>query len=261
MMPVAEQAPVFMRSFTVLSIFPDMFDAFWSTGMVRKAIQEGYLSGKALNLRDFAENRHQTTDDKPYGGGCGMTMKPEPLMAAIREARKASPESLVILTSPQGRTFHQAMAANLALEKGLVFVCGRYEGIDERIVQEADLELSIGDYVLTGGELASMVVMDAVARLIPGVLGGGEEAAEEESFSRGLMEYAQYTRPPEFEGKRVPPVLLSGNHEEIRKWRLESSLQRTLLKRPDLLENREFSREEKAILKAWGKKLLDFGNA
>lgn len=254
-----ENSPVFMRSFTALSIFPELFDPFWSTGMIRKAIQEGHLSGKAMDLRDFTEDRHKTTDDKPYGGGCGMVMKPEPLMAAIKAAKKECPESLVILTSPQGKPFHQAMAQDLSREKGLIFVCGRYEGIDERVVLEADLELSIGDYVLTGGELAAMVIMDAVARLIPGVLGGGEESAEVETFSGDLMEYAQYTRPPEFEGKAVPEILLSGNHAEIRKWRLESSLQRTLLKRPDLLEKRELGKEERKILKSWGQKLLDLG--
>lgn len=254
-----ENIPVFMRSFTVLSIFPELFDPFFATGMIRKAIQEGHLSAKAVNLRDFTEDRHKTTDDKPYGGGCGMIMKPEPLVAAISAAKEESKDAFVILTSPQGKSFNQAMAQDLASKKGLIFVCGRYEGIDERVVLEADLEISIGDYVLTGGELAAMVVMDSVTRLIPGVLGGGEEAAEGETFSGDLVEFAQYTRPPDFEGEKVPEVLLSGNHEEIRKWRLESSLQRTFFKRPDLFEKKEFTKEERMILQAWAKKLSSLG--
>ncbi|MDY0163122.1 tRNA (guanosine(37)-N1)-methyltransferase TrmD [Desulfobotulus sp.] len=242
------------RHFAALTIFPEMFDAFWATGMVRRAILGGYIQGRAVNLRDFAEGVHKATDDKPYGGGCGMVMKPEPLMRAITQTRKEILGAPVVIMTPQGLPFSQSLAEDLSREKGLILVCGRYEGIDERVCLEADLELSIGDYVLTGGELAAMVVMDAVTRLIPGVL-GGEASAEKESFSGGIIEHAHYTRPPVYEGMAVPEVLLSGNHAAIEAWRQEYSLKRTFLKRADLLEGRELTPEERTILRKWSQEL------
>nr|WP_303649963.1 tRNA (guanosine(37)-N1)-methyltransferase TrmD [Desulfobotulus pelophilus] len=248
------------RSFAALTIFPEMFDAFWATGMVRRAIQGTYIEGKAVDLRMFAEGVHKTTDDKPYGGGCGMVMKPEPLMRGIRHLREEIPGAPVVIMSPQGKPFTQAVAESLSRERGMILVCGRYEGMDERVCMQADMEVSIGDYVLTGGELPAMVVMDAVTRLIPGVL-GGDESAEKESFSEGLIECAHYTRPPEYEGEQVPEVLLSGHHKAIESWRLESSLKRTFLKRPDLMVDRNFTREERVLLHKWSRELARFAES
>ncbi|MGD2037615.1 MAG: tRNA (guanosine(37)-N1)-methyltransferase TrmD, partial [Desulfobacterales bacterium] len=209
--------------FVVLTIFPEMFDLFWGHGIIRRAIDQKKISASTLNIRDFAEDKHQVTDDRPYGGGSGMVMKPEPMAGAIRAANRKCPSAKTVLLSPQGRVFNQALANELASFEGLVLVCGRYEGIDERISHDLiDDEISIGDYVLTGGELAAMVVIDAVTRQIPGIL-GGEDAAEKDSFSNGLLEHAHYTRPHVFEGKAVPEILLSGHHEEIENWRVESA--------------------------------------
>lgn len=237
--------------FEVLTIFPEMFAPFWAQGMVHRAIERGQISVSAVNIRDFADGRHRVTDDRPYGGGCGMVMKPEPLAGAIRAARRSAPGALTIHLSPQGRLFDQHMAQDLARSPGLILICGRYEGIDERICQDmVDGEISIGNYVLTGGELGAMVVMDAVTRLIPGVL-GGENSADDETFSDDRVEHAHYTRPPVFETHGVPEVLLSGHHGNIERWRLESSLIRTLLKRPDLLADRSLSACETQILERW----------
>lgn len=242
-------------NFTVVTIFPGMLDAFASHGIVRRAVESGRITIGAIDIRDFAEGRHRVTDDRPYGGGSGMVMKPEPLAGAIRCAREACPGAKTILLSPQGRRFDQSEARVLAECRGIVFVCGRYEGVDERVYENhIDDELSIGDYVLSGGELAAMVIMDAVIRLVPGVL-GNENSPEADSFSDGLLEHAQYTRPPEFEGQSVPDVLLSGHHGDVARWRLESSLVRTFLKRPDLMEKRRFSVEEKRILQKWSRAL------
>lgn len=239
----------------VLTIFPEMVEPYFSYGMIRKAVDDGFIRVSAINIRDHAQGKHRVTDDKPYGGGCGMVMKPEPLAGAIESARQQSPGARVIHMTPQGRPFTQAVAEELSACEGLIFVCGRYEGIDERICQICiDDDISIGDYVLTGGELGALVVTDAVIRLIPGVL-GGEESAEKDSFTSGLIEHAHYTRPYEFQMQRVPDVLVSGNHAKIDEWRLEMSLIRTFLKRPDLLEQREFSPEEKSMLKRWSRKL------
>lgn len=238
-------------NFTVLTIFPEMFDPFWKHGIVRRAIEQNKIGVSAINIRDFAEDKHRVTDDRPYGGGCGMIMKPEPLAEAIRAAKKQAPSSKTVLLTPQGQRLDQNLARNLAVFPGLVLVCGRYEGVDERIYQNLiDYEISIGDYVLTGGEIAAMVIIDAVTRVLPGIL-GGLDASEQDSFSDNLLEHAYYTRPRNFEGAEVPEVLLSGNHGEIEKWRLESSLIRTFLKRKDLLENRRFSKQELEILKKW----------
>ena len=237
--------------FTVLTIFPEMFDPFWAHGIIRKAIEEQKILTSAINIRDYAEDRHQVTDDRPYGGGSGMVMKPEPLAGAIRAASRTVPGAKTVLLTPQGSVFDQGMARELASSDGLILVCGRYEGVDERVCHDLiDYEISTGDYVLTGGELAAMIVIDAVTRLIPGVL-GGEQAAEKDSFADGLLEHAHYTRPRIFEGNEVPEVLLSGHHQEIDQWRLESSLMRTLLKRSDLLQKKDLDQQEIEILKKW----------
>ncbi len=237
--------------FIVLTIFPEMFNPFWEQGIIKRAIDRNKILASAINIRDFAEGKHRITDDRPYGGGCGMIMKPEPLAGAIQAATKKAPLAKRILLTPQGRRFDQGVAGELVSFDGIIFVCGRYEGVDERICHNlVDDEISIGDYVLTGGELAAMVIIDAVTRLIPGVL-GGKDSAEKDSFSGSVLKYAQYTRPRTFEGIDVPEVLLSGNHKKIEKSRLESSLIRTFLKRRDLLENRCLSTEEIKILKKW----------
>ena len=243
--------------FTVLTIFPEMFDSFWNHGIIRRAIENHKIVASAVNIRNYAKDRHQVTDDRPYGGGSGMVMKPEPLAAAIRDTAKALSGAKTVLLTPQGRVFDQKMARELASSDGLILVCGRYEGVDERICHDLiDYEISIGDYVLTGGELAGMIIIDAVTRLIPGTL-GGEDAAAKDSFSDDLLEHAHYTRPSNFEDQEVPEVLLSGHHQEIEKWRLESSVMRTLLKRPDLLHKKNLSRQEREILGKWGREIND----
>jgi tRNA (guanine37-N1)-methyltransferase len=243
--------------FTVLTIFPDMFEPFWAHGIIRKAIEEQKISASAVNIRDYAEDRHQVTDDRPYGGGSGMVMKPEPLAGAIRDATRTVAEAKTVLLTPRGNVFDQRMARELAAHDGLILVCGRYEGVDERVCHDLiDYEISTGDYVLTGGELAAMIIIDAVTRLIPGTL-GGEQAAEKDSFADGLLEHAHYTRPRNFEGSEVPEVLLSGHHREIEDWRLESSLMRTLLKRPDLLQKKDLDRQEIEILRKWYRLIED----
>lgn len=235
----------------VLTIFPEMVAPFFANGMIRLAIERGIISASAVNIRDYARDKHRVTDDKPYGGGCGMVMKPEPLTGAIRHLREKQPAARTILLTPQGRPFNQSVARELSSDESLIFVCGRYEGVDERVCHNLiDDEISIGDYVMTGGELGAMVIIDAVTRLLPGVL-GGDESAEKDSFTDGLLEHAHYTRPCTFEGETVPDVLLSGNHAAIEKWRGETALIRTFLKRPDLLERRRFSRDEAEILKKW----------
>ena len=242
-------------NFVVLTIFPQMFAPFWGHGIVRRAIENKKIFASAVSIRNYTGNRHQITDDRPYGGGSGMVMKPEPLAAAIRHAKKTLPVAKTVLLTPQGRVFNQQVARVLASLEGLILVCGRYEGVDERICHDLiDYEISIGDYVITGGELAGMIIIDAVTRLIPGAL-GGQDAAEKDSFSDGLLEHAHYTRPKIFEGRKVPDVLLSGHHQEIENWRLETSVMRTLLKRPDLLHQRDINRQELEILKKWHGKL------
>ncbi len=237
--------------FAVLTIFPEMVASLAGHGIVRRAVESGRVSLAVIDIRDFAQGRHRVTDDRPYGGGCGMVMKPEPLAAAIRAAQRENPGALTVHLTPQGRPLNQGVARQLAQERGLTLVCGRYEGIDERICLDfVDTEISIGDYVLTGGELAAMVVMDAVIRLIPGVL-GHQDSATQDSFCDGLLEHGHYTRPRHFQGREVPGVLLSGNHAEIQRWRREAALIRTFLKRPDLLERRPLSGEEIAVLKRW----------
>lgn len=217
----------------VITIFPDMLDGFTGQSMMKRAAKAGYVTFRGLNLRDFTDDKHRTTDDRPFGGGPGMVMKPEPIFRAVESIR--SEKSRVILMCPQGKPFTQQRAQELSSEEHLIFVCGHYEGLDERIREALiDEEISIGDYVLTNGVLPAAVVIDAVVRLIPGVL-GGEGATEQESFSEPLLEYPQYTRPPEFRGMKVPEELLSGDHAAIAKWRRQQSEKRTAERRPDLL--------------------------
>lgn len=217
----------------VLTLFPAMFAGPLDESIVKRARQAGLLDLKIHNLRDYAHDRHKTVDDRPFGGGPGMLLKPEPLFEAV--AALTREKTRVILLSPSGRTFNQAIARELAQLDDLLLISGHYEGFDERVREQlADDELSIGDYVLTNGALPAMVVVDAVTRLLPGAL-GDDESAQEESFSHGLLEYPQYTRPAEFQGMKVPDVLLSGNHAEIAKWRAEQSRARTKERRPDLL--------------------------
>lgn len=223
-----------MVNFTVITIFPRMFDSPLGHSILRKAQDRGLIRIDLVDLRTYAAGRHHVTDDYPYGGGQGMVMKPEPLVAAIEDARGKSAKARAILLSPQGRVFTQADARRLSQEEHLVLVCGRYEGIDERVRAFVDEELSIGDYTLSGGEPAANVVIDAVARLVPGVL-GNENSPLDESFSDGLLEYPQYTRPEDFRGMKVPEILLSGDHKRIHQWRRAESVRRTRERRPDLL--------------------------
>jgi len=218
----------------VLTVFPGMLRGFLEESMLRRAARQGAVVFRTVDLRDFAHDARRTADDRPYGGGPGMIMKPELWFEAIEAVR--TPEARVILMTPSGATFRQAEARRLAKAKHLIFVCGHYEGIDER-VREALVteELSIGDYVLTNGVLPAAVVVDAVVRLLPGVLGGGAEATRDESFSENLLEYPQYTRPPVYRGMAVPAVLQSGNHEDVEAWRGRQALDRTARRRPDLL--------------------------
>ena len=244
-----------MMNICVLTLFPELFEPFWDHGIIRRAVQGGKVRPDTIDIRDHAHGRHRVTDDRPYGGGCGMVMKPEPLTGAVEEAKGRMPEATTLLLSPQGKRFDQPLAESLAAAQSLILVCGRYEGVDERFIdRHVDAEISIGDFVLTGGELGAMVVIDAVVRLIPGVLGNADSAGND-TFSDGLVEHAHYTRPPCFDDEHVPDVLLSGNHQEIDRWRRETALMRTVLKRPDLLDKRDFSPEERAILSRWRQKM------
>lgn len=235
--------------FTVLTLFPEMFSILSVGGVLKKSVDSKLVSIETIDIRDFAADRHRTVDDRPYGGGCGMVMKPEPLAGAIRSAKQADHEVPVVLLSPQGRLFDHGLARDLAEAKGVILVCGRYEGIDERVCQElVDEELSIGNYVLSGGELAAMVVIDTVSRLIPGTLGNGR-SAREDSFAEGVLKHPQYTRPRRSEQGQVPEVLLSGDHEAIRQWRRQAAIVRTFLKRPDLLLDKDMCSEDMAFLR------------
>lgn len=226
--------------FGVVTIFPEMFDALVDFGVTGRAIRDGIVELAFWNPRDYAQDRHRSVDDRPYGGGPGMVMSAPPLVAAIREAKASvGADAKVLYLSPQGPRLTQAGAQALAASGAVVLVAGRYEGIDERVIEAViDEEISIGDYVLSGGELPAMVLMDAVIRLLPGALGHGESAAQD-SFSEGLLDCPHYTRPEVFEGRSVPEVLLSGDHERIRRWRLEQSRQRTAERRPDLTSGKK----------------------
>ncbi|KQX69270.1 tRNA (guanosine(37)-N1)-methyltransferase TrmD [Paenibacillus sp. Root444D2] len=241
----------------VLTLFPEMFDGVFSSSILGKARDKGIVALNTVNFRDYSNNKHNTVDDYPYGGGGGMVLKPEPIFAAVenlpihQEDGQDPVKPRVILMCPQGETFTQKKAEELSNEQHLVFICGHYEGYDERIRQYLVTdELSIGDYVLTGGELPAMVVIDTVVRLLPGVL-GNEMSAVTDSFSTGLLEYPHYTRPAKFRDWDVPEMLLSGHHENVKRWRRKESLFRTLERRPDLLEGRELSKEEKAWVVEW----------
>ncbi|HZV81584.1 MAG TPA: tRNA (guanosine(37)-N1)-methyltransferase TrmD [Geobacteraceae bacterium] len=234
--------------FHILTLFPEMFAGPLSASIIGRGVGSGLLGIELYNIRDYAVDRHRTVDDAPYGGGAGMVMKVEPLTACLEAATRNAPGAKVLLASPRGIPLTQSMAAELAVEKNLIVVCGRYEGIDERVRELfSAVEFSIGDYVLTGGELAAMVLVDAVGRLVPGVL-GCSESAEDESFSAGLLEYPQYTRPPEFRGLKVPDVLLSGNHKEISRWRRRQALLKTIHIRPSMLENADLTVDDRRML-------------
>jgi len=235
--------------FGVISLFPEMFQALTEHGVSGRAVKQEKVTIKCWNPRDFAHDNYQTVDDRPYGGGPGMLMKIQPLQDAIQAAKQAAGEGAkVIYLSPQGRKLDQQGVLELAQQPKLILVAGRYEGIDERLIErEIDEEWSLGDFVLSGGELAAMTLMDAVIRLIPGVL-NHDQSAQQDSFMEGLLDCPHYTRPEEYEGQRVPEVLLSGNHEKIRQWRLKQSLGRTWQRRPDLLENLELTKEQHRLL-------------
>ncbi len=234
---------------TTVCLHPEMVLCSFRGGVCGRAFDSGIASLRCVNPRDFAAGPHRSVDDRPYGGGPGMVLRPEPLLAAVRTAREAAPKGApVIFLTPQGERFTQVKARELAAAAGLIVVAGRYEGFDERVVEmEADAELSLGDFILSGGELAACVVIDAVVRLLPGTLGDGR-SAEEDSFSSGLLDFPQYTRPSVVEGWTAPEVLLGGNHDRVRVWRLKQSLGRTWMRRPELLSGRRLNEQERRLL-------------
>ena len=236
-------------NFHVLTLFPDMIRDGFQTSITGRAVEKGLLSLDTVNIRDFSVNKHNRVDDYPYGGGAGMVMQAEPVYLAYQSvAEKLPKKRKVLYMSPQGKVFNQRMAEELAQEEEIVFLCGHYEGIDERVLEEiVDEEVSIGDYVLTGGELPALVIMDAVSRLVGGVL-HNEDSAEFDSFHDNLLEYPQYSRPEVWRDKAVPPILMSGHHANVEKWRREQSLIRTLERRPDLLENANLTKQDKKFL-------------
>ncbi len=234
--------------FSVLTLFPAAFDSILGTSLFGKAIESGVLEVEVIDIRDFAEGKHRVVDDAPFGGGAGMVMKVEPVARAVRHVRDSDPEVRVVLLTPQGELLDQPVVRRLADHRHLALVCGRYEGVDERIRSLVDAEIGIGDYVLSGGEPAAWVLMDAVSRLVPGVLGRPESLKEESFGIPNLLEYPQYTRPREFEGMRVPDVLLSGDHGAIERWRRRQTVLRTARRRPDLLDRYPLSDEERAWL-------------
>jgi tRNA (guanine37-N1)-methyltransferase len=237
--------------FEIVTIFPAMIEQALAAGVVGRAIERGTLAVAVHDLRDFTTDRHRVVDDMPFGGGPGMVLKPEPLfkaLATIAKRRGGAERGPIVLTSPQGTLFTQAVARRLSREAHMVLICGRYEGVDERVRARVDEEISIGDYVLSGGELAALVIVDAVARLVPGVV-GDEQSVVDDSFSRGLLDFPQYTRPADLENDRVPDVLLSGNHAEIRRWRKREAVTRTFERRPELLATAALDEEEQEILR------------
>lgn len=241
-------------NFHVLTLFPEMIEQGMHTSIIGRAIAGGYLSIDAINIRDYAFNKHQKVDDYPYGGGAGMLMQAEPVYLAYESVqKKLGYRPRVVYLTPQGEVFHQTMAKELAKEKDLVFLCGHYEGIDERVLDEIVTDyVSIGDYVLTGGELPAMVMMDSISRMVPGVL-SNQESGETESFAENLLEYPQYSRPEEWHGQKVPPVLLSGHHANIEAWRREQSILRTARRRPDLLKKADLTNKEWSQVRQWKK--------
>lgn len=241
-------------NFHVLTLFPEMIEQGMHTSIIGRAIAGGYLSIDAINIRDYAFNKHQKVDDYPYGGGAGMLMQAEPVYLAYESVqKKLGYRPRVVYLTPQGEVFHQTMVKELAKEKDLVFLCGHYEGIDERVLDEIVTDyVSIGDYVLTGGELPAMVMMDSISRMVPGVL-SNQESGETESFAENLLEYPQYSRPEEWHGQKVPPVLLSGHHANIEAWRREQSILRTAKRRPDLLKKADLTNKEWSQVRQWKK--------
>ena len=241
-------------NFHVLTLFPEMIEQGMHTSIIGRAIAGGYLSIDAINIRDYAFNKHQKVDDYPYGGGAGMLMQAEPVYLAYESVqKKLGYRPRVVYLTPQGEVFHQTMAKELAKEKDLVFLCGHYEGIDERVLDEIVTDyVSIGDYVLTGGELPAMVMMDSISRMVPGVV-SNQESGETESFAGNLLEYPQYSRPEEWHGQKVPPVLLSGHHANIEAWRREQSVLRTAKRRPDLLKKADLTNKEWSQVRQWKK--------
>lgn len=231
----------------ILTLFPEMFEGPFRHSILKRAQEQKLVEFNFINFRDFTTDKHRMVDDTPYGGGSGMVLKPEPIYKALCYAKELQPNSLVILLTPQGAVFKQETARELAKNDHLIFICGHYEGFDERIRAWVDLELSIGDFVLTGGELATMVVSDAVVRLLPGVL-GSEESAIHDSFTENLLDYPQYTRPVEFDGMRVPDILLSGHHAQIEAWRRQEAILRTAGRRPELLDKAPLTIQEKQML-------------
>lgn len=232
--------------FTILTLFPDFFISPFQTSILKRAIKNKKIQINIINIRDFAEGKHKVADDTPYGGGRGMVMKPEPVIKAIQQIK--TPQAWTILLTPQGRKFDQLVAQELSQKPHLIFVCGHYEGIDERVKYFIEDEISLGDFILTGGEPAALCIVDAVARLVPGVV-GKPQSVEEESFTIGLLEYPQYTRPSTYAGHKVPEILLSGHHQRIAQWRRRQALLRTLLLRPDLLSQADLTKEDKEFLK------------
>ena len=241
-------------NFHILTLFPEMIEQGMNTSIIGRAIAGGYLSVNAVNIRDYAFNKHQKVDDYPYGGGAGMLMQAEPVYLAYESIQqKLGYRPRVVYLTPQGNVFHQGMAREMAQEKDLVFLCGHYEGIDERVLDEIVTDyVSIGDYVLTGGELPAMVMMDSISRMVPGVL-SNQESGETESFAGNLLEYPQYSRPEEWHGQKVPPVLLSGHHANIEAWRREQSILRTAQRRPDLLKKADLTNKEWSQIRQWKK--------
>lgn len=237
--------------FDILTIFPTLLESPLNESIIRRAREKGHVAINIVNIRDFTTDKHAMTDDRPFGGGEGMVMKPEPLTAALKSSQQEE-GGRVVLLSPQGKVFSQALAAELANESRISLVCGRYEGVDERFCSlYVTDEISLGDYILTGGELGALVIIDAVTRLLPGVL-GCSASAENDTFSRNLLKHPQYTRPRNFEGKSVPEELLSGDHERIARYRFIASVQRTLARRPELLSKENFTAEEVKLLKQHG---------
>lgn len=246
---------------SVISLFPEMFQAITQYGVTGRAIKSGLVEVDFFNPRDFTHDKHKTVDDRPYGGGPGMLMKVQPLKDAIDSAKLLVPNAKVIYLTPQGRTLTQEGVQQLAKQAEFILVAGRYEGVDERLIQsQVDEEWSIGDFVLSGGELPAMVLMDAVFRMVPGVL-GKQASADEDSFSDGLLDCPHYTRPEVLNGEPVPSVLLSGNHEEIRRWRLKQKLVRTLQRRPDLLQDLELDKEQQLLLEEFIRETEDSTSA
>ena len=232
---------------SVLTLFPEMFESPLKSSLIGKAIERGIIQIEVINLRDWALDKHRQVDDYPFGGGAGMVIKADVALRALAEMHRTNPCARTILMSPAGKTLNQSLARELAGEKSLLVLCGHYEGVDERVLTKVDDEVSIGDYILTGGEIAALVLIEVVARLVPGVL-GSEKSVADESFNDGLLEYPQYTRPRQAGELEVPAVLLSGNHEEIRRWRKKESIRKTLLARPDLLIKKHLDEEERGFL-------------